>query len=313
MDFGSTSTSLPFTRVNDATPFNTVWSNDKWTTLSQGRQLLECLDIKGARRFGDWISGARSVHAVRHSISSATFNRERQILETSHASGSTPRHAKEAPEGFWEPEQPYEDRSSQSEHTVSDSTSPDDALSSTLLVELVQPGKVRLEMTKTSMPVYHFTKGGRNIRETHSFVIITTVPKSTFALPVTADLDETPSVTMAELPTTPLPTATILETTEPKMSLLTGVPNTKTITPTDEIMALDLGQAGDDHSRPLLFSRDGTVSRPRTLHFRGRDSRGKALDVHQLLEETDWASTSLGPREKWPQSLRTIGQLPVFL
>jgi hypothetical protein len=74
-------------------------------------------------------------------------------------------------------------------------------------------------------------------------------------------------------------------------------------------MALDLVESSDGQaSRPLYFSSDGTVSRPRGPLLNGVDERGKPLDVHVLLETTDWSKTGLGPRENWPQSLKTVGE-----
>jgi hypothetical protein len=80
------------------------------------------------------------------------------------------------------------------------------------------------------------------------------------------------------------------------------------ITPTDEIMALDLSASGERTDRPLLFDKDGVVSRLKGSRTAGYDERGKALDVNVLLETYDWATTSLGPKDRWPQSLKTVGE-----
>lgn len=83
------------------------------------------------------------------------------------------------------------------------------------------------------------------------------------------------------------------------------------LTPTEEIAALEMpSSAGMGHldrpNRPIFFSRDGTVSGK--SHTRPeRDEKGKSMDVHELLRTTDWAATSLGPMDKWPQSLKTAG------
>jgi hypothetical protein len=85
------------------------------------------------------------------------------------------------------------------------------------------------------------------------------------------------------------------------------------ITPTDEIMALDMPHGSTGQSRPIFFNRDGTVSRPRGFGNKGLDNNGRSLDVHELLRDFEWSTTSLGPQESWPQSLKTIGMSRVSL
>jgi hypothetical protein len=253
-----------------------------------------------------------------------------------------------APAGFWEPEVPYEDYSSVSGRSASstgatgiedtDSTHPGPF---TLTLELVDPGLVTLEMTKTFLPIFKTNRAGaRTMVETDSFIIITTVPRSGFVMKSGADLhrtsihaDTTKDVPMqtedhemgeneykqvephslkprTKIISNPLiPPRSLSISPLPTLNLSISNPQ---MTPTDEIMALELvdqtlSQAGQT-SRPLYFSSDGTVSRARGALMSGVDDRGKPLDVHVLLEATDWSKTALGPREQWPQSLKTVGE-----
>lgn len=257
------------------------------------------------------------------------------------------------PEGFWEPERPpYEDRSSLSGSipdigaVVSGEHGADKPRAATLDLEFEEPTPVRLELTKTSMPIYQIGRTGeRTQMTTHTVVVITTVPLSPIAETLAHDsegahlhpavsrlnLEDIPagSVQVPEGPHVSAPSPVSGESSAPRTTILptpnspkrqVGIPlppsatnaqapGTANLTPTDEIMALDIpgnGQAGP--GRPLLFNRDGTVVRQRPQSKRGYDAKGKPLDVAELLETTDWSQTGLGPRETWPQSLRTVGQ-----
>jgi len=84
--------------------------------------------------------------------------------------------------------------------------------------------------------------------------------------------------------------------------LLPGAPNSADVDAFEQFRGLDL-QPG----RPLIFHRDGTVSyQPGGSSATTAD--GRSLDVHTLLETTDWSKTSLGPRESWPGSLNGFGK-----
>ena len=359
---------LPFTRstFSSSSLFDAAWANEKWKHLTQGRQLLECLNTDGARAIGDWISGARALRELKrrssagsgaytiqpgHNTGSARFPSD--VLSqaaggsvhadpVSSIAGSSrgTKHDQSmpsAPEGFWEPEiQPYEDRSALSDSMSSPRKGPtakttrnDFSGSETLTVKLVEPGQVTLDLTKTALPIYQFGRGGSRTRmETHTFVVVTTRLRSKFVpnqniRPVrTVEDSELPAqqasraedpqpassirTTILAPPSSPLRShaslpfgATFDQQANPSVSL----------TPTDEIMALDLSQPGDPSQppRPLFFNRDGTISRHAPIP-QGTDLRGRSLDVNELLETTDWGETPLGPRESWPQSLKTIGK-----
>lgn len=366
---------LPFTRssASHIRPFTPVWANEKWENLVQGTDLLQCLDINGARRIGDWISGARAAKkdkkrdpATTAAIESfigqgGSTSRRRAIQSISGtgsidpraattptpavqspplADGSSTSAAPQAPEGFWEHEMPpYEDRSSDSDPmTLSDDATGIGAVHEdhpgphTITVKLIRPGRVTLELTKSSMPIYHISKSGSRTRvTTHTYTIITTIPRSALipnSNPDAMEATDIPDVTeptpietdqfQAEVletnlrttilpnPSSPmralskaLPRAASLTTLEPPDYDLTPIDNTMITNP----LALQPG-------RSLVFNRDGTMSRQQSGFPAGATDQGLSLDVHELLETTDWSKTGLGPRDQWPQSLKGAGQSP---
>lgn len=259
-----------------------------------------------------------------------------------------------APAGFWEPEIPYGEHASASGRSASSAgvtgiEGVDESHQGpfSLTLNLVDPGQVTLELTKTALPIFKRSRTGlQTMVQTDSFIIVTTVPKSGFVSkgqrvvsrvptrmeqpvelsPKSQTVDEKMQVDIEQTPfaqtqpgSTPVkPRTTLLShptglartmTISPLPNIeMPSIPSTQ-MTPTDEIMALDLAEAGEGQaSRPLYFSSDGTVSRPRGPLLNGVDERGKPLDVHVLLATTDWSKTGLGARETWPQSLKTIGE-----
>jgi hypothetical protein len=222
---GTQDQQLAFSRssTSHTNPFTPIWANEKWKNLLHGTDLLQSLDMHGARRFGDWISGARAAKKDRRDSSTSaaleTFigqggstSRKRAIQAMSDRARAAPTlHAEtvppgfpEAPEGFWEPEMPpYEDRSTKSDLA----SSSDDATGigaveddhpgpNTITVQLKKPGKVTLEMTKSMMPIYSKAKNGAMTKViTHTFAIITTTPRSALVM------DTVPQRTNVEIPT----------------------------------------------------------------------------------------------------------------
>lgn len=183
--------------------------------MTQRRDLLDCLSIEEARRLGDWISGARAVrgtkvnkhHRVNAPMSLATLGETKHLRDFSfnvlpedvrksfENTTLSPRSPNDetmsaAPEGFWEPENPpYEDRSSRSDGSTDADTAgtglesfeEDHPGPATIIIELKKPGRVVLELTKTSTPIWQFQRSGARTRmETHTFVTVTTIPRSPF-------------------------------------------------------------------------------------------------------------------------------------
>lgn len=297
------------------------------------------MSIDGARQLGDWISGASAARQRRANNSRGAGSRaggsivEKRTTRKRGADEISPQSLdpsdsfeldeptptltrSAAPVGFWEPEVPYEEHASTSAHSGSDTGATgiegvdvSHPGPSTLILDFIDPGKVTLEMTKTTMPIYKYSKNGTRLMvETASYVVVTTVPKSSLVqngLSRIATIQDNPEPTghaprSIDLPAPPSPT---------RLSFLPETLSNQ-ITPTDEIMALDLaGPSEGQSTRPLYFRRDGTISRPRGPLLSGVDERGKPLDVRVLLDITDWSQTGLGPRDKWPQSLKTAGKL----
>lgn len=374
---------MPFSRssTSHTQPFTPIWANEKWKNLVHGNDLLQCLDMNGARRLGDWISGARAAkkdrrdsstaaaiesfigqggstsrrHAIQSIPGGSRFNGAVTPKSTSAAAtspGATTasgtgvgtggpsagQHA--APEGFWEPEMPpYEDRSTKSDPaSLSDDATGIGAVDdqhpgpNTITIKLIHPGRVTLEMTKSTMPIYHIPKAGAKTRvTTHTFAIITTVPRSALITDTVGNngvgYADQAAAGMMDIPQVVEPVETETETEQEREEAMNLVPR-KTIlpnpsspiraiskslpkaasleTPTEEPMAQ--ADSAFQPGRPLIFNRDGTVSRQQSAFPAGATEGGRSLDVSVLLETTNWANTSLGPRDQWPQSLKSAGK-----
>lgn len=225
------------------------------------------------------------------------------------------------PEGFWKSERPpHEDRSSPSGSmsdlaTVSSGergTANPRAVTLDLEIEGLTP--IRLELTKTSMPIYQIGRTGeRTQMTTHTIVVSTAVPSGAIADTV-AHNDEgaylyLPTVSRLKLEDVPAgpgqmpaglhvlaPSQVSGESSAPRTTILpppsspkrqVGIPLPTSATtaqpldpinlpPTDEIMALDISENGQAGlGPPLTFNRDGTVVRQRPQTERGYEAKGQ--------------------------------------
>lgn len=320
-----------FTRADHGTsqPFDIVWANEKWRNLTNDQPLLNCLNVKGARKLGNWIGGVKE----------ATGNGKEQIVHVAKAAGvGIPEVLAKmisSQSSSWAPEHPYEDRSTKSDHLSNSSEltgiEVEEGMQNnpaTVIIELVNPGTVTLEFTKTIMPVTRLGTGGLKApMNTHSFAIITTVPKSLFV--PNSSFQSSPlagpelqgvqdeAATRSNYPLA-IPKTTILSpsqsppplpfSTAPQSSL-TPNPDTDNISPAkksliDELKGPGILPPSKKHSAPLMFNGDGTVSR----QAQGLEARGESrTSVDVLMDQTDWSKTPLGPLEQWSQSLKTIG------
>lgn len=345
-----------FTRVDQGTlqPFDIVWANAKWRTLTNDQPLLACLNVREARKLGNWIGGVKEtrrngkkqtgqvakaagveIPEVLAKMASSQSSSDSSVVRQFHSADSGQDQLPQPPEDFWEPEHPYEDRSAKSDHL----SSPNDLTrigveecvqsdSATVIIELVNSGTVTLEFTKTFMPVARLGTGGLKApMNTHSFAIITTVPKSHFVpnlsfqsspfagpkLQKVQDEAATRSNPSLAIPKTtilsPLQSLPPLPLSTAPQSSLTPNPDPENISsakmsPIDELRGLDTLSPSRRLSAPLMFNGDGTVSRQaQNLEVKG----GLKTSVDVLMEQTDWSKTPLGPVERWPQSLKTIG------
>ena len=364
----SASPLVPFTRTSDPQfePFSPVWSNAKWHNLVQDRRLLECVDIETARSLGDWLSGARAssttkrlqTHSAQRSpisrptsssarprLSNLTTTRYNENGREEIVSPISPNGGEEPPEGFWEPDVPYEDRSARS-HSQSPSDTGATGIGSgegaspgpqSLTIELRQPGQVTLELTKTSLPIWQLSfPSTRTKMSTHSFVIVTTTPRSAFVPASITDTKDTSREDPREFYANHRPPSDPLETVGRHM-IASAVPRTTVLaandddvkptfregpvrrmiesertksnesTPPDEGKRLELPLSSSEAARHIHFSRNGVVTQSKPLLPTGGEVNGLSLDVNVLLQSTDWSKTSLGPKDSWPQSLKTIG------
>ncbi|OCF32740.1 hypothetical protein I316_05661 [Kwoniella heveanensis BCC8398] len=360
-----------FTRTeHDAfPPLSVVWSNTKWKNLTQRQPLLECLSIKEARKLGYWLTESldrtKGTSQVERRLSRVMLDGRSKNLSDYSISGGpstaqTPEFGKgdkapsqatpdplsptdtpsasfppPPPPDFWEPERPYEDRSSRSDTGISEAGADEadmpHAGPSTIIIKLTQPAKVLLEFTKTTLPIWKQSPKGSNSKaymSTHTFAIITTTPKS--ALIPSSPLGEgraspappfkhlardhtdvsqlAPPDRREESDVSPTPRTTILDHSASSSSNpLTRIPlpsssaDPRLTTMRDPRVEhnLEFFSGGAEVSRPLMFDRDGTVSR------RPMPTGPPSADVHALMASTDWSKTPLGPRDQWPQSLKT--------
>nr|XP_031864018.1 uncharacterized protein CI109_000662 [Kwoniella shandongensis]KAA5531090.1 hypothetical protein CI109_000662 [Kwoniella shandongensis] len=348
----------PFTRASHSRlqPFDVVWSNKKWRNLTQGRALLECLSTKAARELGDWISEARDLEefveaksptgngssqtitgfpnfSFAHSLDRRDpSDTPRATLNRSHSGASGARSPLlSPPAGFWEVEKPYEDRAMHSdgvlvsdvESTGLEGVNGDHPGPPTLVLELIRPGKVTLEMTKTTMSVWRSGSSGMQSQmNTHSFAIITTTPRSAL-IPNGATNDIHNEILSIAPPTEPpirpslehnsstpkaIPLASSASRSISQPNAATGKSNPQVDGSSNSahggVSQSRMDRVGDTVSQPLVFNRDGEVVKPKPK-VTGTHPDGTSMDVEVLMETTDWTQTSLGARETWPQSLKT--------
>ncbi|KIY35872.1 hypothetical protein I305_01447 [Cryptococcus gattii E566] len=345
----------PFTRVDQGTlqPFDIVWANEKWRTLTNNQPLLACLNVREARKLGNWIGGVKEtrrngkeqtdqvakaagmeIPEVLEKMVSSQSSSDSTVVRQFHSADSGQDQLPQPPEDFWEPEHPYEDRSAKSDHLSSSNDLTGirveecvQSNSATVTIELVNSGTVTLEFTKTFIPVARLGTGGLKApMNTHSFAIITTVPKSHFVpnlsfqsspfagpkLQKVQDEAATRSNPALAIPKTtilsPLQSLPPLPLSTAPQSSLTPNPDPENMSsakmsPVDELRGLDTLSPSRRLSAPLMFNGDGTVSRQaQNLEVKG----GLKTNVDVLMEQTDWSKTPLGPVERWPQSLKTI-------
>nr|XP_019011586.1 uncharacterized protein I206_03688 [Kwoniella pini CBS 10737]OCF50367.1 hypothetical protein I206_03688 [Kwoniella pini CBS 10737] len=323
-------------------PFEVFWGNDSWKNFVKESTLLECLDVDGARSLGKWISGIKSLeqlsssplnqkvlgladHLANFSLSlPATSGRKLPQdgkPETDNTSESISEiDAALSPRTALRPSISNQEDQDQTAATPTPSSSfastTDDKL---LLLDFLRPVQVKFELLKTYMPIWCASKGsGRNKLATHSFVIITTIPRSDYSpsyhkIPKVEPAQDVSSATAAEeggLELDAKPTTKILTPSDspthhtlrrPIPSAYSSDPSVtnKSVTPTEELTGFDFGAK---KSTAIRYGRDGAITRPAQWN-------SNIVDVHDLMQSTDWAATALGPRESWPQSLKTTVSL----
>ncbi|WVQ68391.1 uncharacterized protein L199_006599 [Kwoniella botswanensis] len=321
-------------------PFEVVWSNTKYQTYTQGSTLLECLDVDGARKLGKWIGGQGVQHpsgdsSVKGKDKDHTFASDFTIDTTSGDGPIRPQVKVGEPSSTGGPYSPRTvlGPSLIDQDHLEPSITPTSSFSENkpLLLNFVHPSTASFELIKTNLPIWRTGRtggSGKARMTTHSFVIITTIPRSdSDTVPPSSSFSDpdpfmlTPMKEKSnflsrqdELPETPvIPKTTVLSpsTSPSHKSLTRPIPAAtssdpalthKAVTPTEELNGFDFTSKKPGAIR---FGRDGTVT---TSNPEG-NRRDLVADVHDLMESTDWSQTPLGPREQWPQSLKTIVSL----
>ncbi|WVR09485.1 hypothetical protein IAU60_006553 [Kwoniella sp. DSM 27419] len=331
----------------DFPPMAVMWSNAKWRNLTHGKPLLECLTVRQARKLGHWLTERTDVSrwAETSDVRSGHRSMEKALAEYNIAKagpslGSLPEIGSPTeiqrprlsrsdlpPPDFWEPERPYEDRSVKSDTGISeagaDGVDVRNPAPSTVIIELERPYKVKLELTKTVMPIWRVDKRGVRSRVgSHTFAVITTTPRSALVSNASSLVSNSASGSPSDEQAPALggdleaveeaedaagPRATVLGQGGPSTNSLgrpvpsasTADPHLTTRVPETETHP-DIFSAAAGNSRPIMFNRDGTVSRQVV------PSEGTSKDVRVMMETMDWSKTALGPRDQWPQSLKTI-------
>nr|XP_019006639.1 uncharacterized protein I203_00231 [Kwoniella mangroviensis CBS 8507]OCF70100.1 hypothetical protein I203_00231 [Kwoniella mangroviensis CBS 8507] len=330
-------------------PFEVVWSNNRYKKFIQGSTLLECLDVEGARKLGRWIggqwTGGQGVQDLRGD-SSGKGKDKGQTFASDFTIDNTIGDGSAQPEvkvgGSSSKGSSYSPKTvlgssflDQDGHEpITDSASYFSG-SESLLLDFVHPSKACFELIRTDLPIWRLGRSGGSGKApmtTHTFVIITTIPRSDpeiFQLSASfSDQNGDPGTFMLsplkekssflppqdELLATPvIPKTTVLSpsTSPSHKSLTRPIPaatssdpalTQKAVTPTEELNGFDFISKKPGAIR---FGRDGTVTKS---SGEGR-RQDLTVDVHDLMESTDWSKTPLGPREQWPQSLKTIVSL----
>ncbi|WVR09484.1 hypothetical protein IAU60_006552 [Kwoniella sp. DSM 27419] len=209
---------VPFTRsTGSSSAFDIVWSNSKWQALAENASILDCLDMAGARAFGDWISGARENRSRSESLGEPS-TAQRGLDHSGHGvgrisggSGRTPishdrqlyspisptslspgvAQGREPPAGFWETGSSYDDPVENVEGSLPNRLKAaglrigeaNPLGPASLCVNLVHPCNITLEMTKTMLSVATKSTDEPAADEpqsmSHSLAIVTTIPRST--------------------------------------------------------------------------------------------------------------------------------------
>ncbi|KAL1413038.1 hypothetical protein Q8F55_000787 [Vanrija albida] len=300
---------LPFTQTQNTSSislpsFTPVWANEPWKLAADGLPLLSCLSIDSARLLGEWLSGAQDLRV--RSISEAANN-------VNIPGAESPQEVPDTSPGSLSDVTTVPSLTSSSTQETTHSSTPTDTppAPSTLTLEFNFPSGPRVyEIIKSTMPVYYNNRKDASQIGTHSFAIITTIPRPA-AQPqpqrllsqVTPQQAGIPTVTMVEL-SDEAKTPSIPKGPDLARSMFTGKVDEPRWSP--ESNTPHAMESPSLTSGPVHFYRDGRVrnivSAP-SLRSESDDDMSK--NVHALLDRVDWTQTSLGAKEDWSQSLKT--------
>jgi hypothetical protein len=298
---------LPFTPTSPLLPtFTPVWANEPWKLAAEGKPLLSCLSIESARMLGEWLSGAQDLRF--RSISGATSNLNIPDLDSPDAVPET------SPGSISDVTNAPSLTSASTQDTTPRARLLTRCLRPPLTLEFNFPSGPRVfEVVRSTMPVYYSNRKESSQIGTHTFAVITTIPRPASEAPpkrrlshVTPKSVGIPAVTMVELEdefkTPRFQRGLSWRARCSREDLKNPDGRQNPIHPTR--WRARLSQAAQFTSTAMGESE--TSSPP-------PNRRVTTLLVRTstpCLDHVDWAQTSLGPRDDWSQSLKTSGAYP---
>ncbi|WRT68535.1 uncharacterized protein IL334_005512 [Kwoniella shivajii] len=315
-------------------PFKIFWANDKWRNLARGNTLLECLDVEGARKLGNWISGLEG-NGKSDLPSPDKAQSEAGPSQYAQNTLAASRNNTASPQGG--PKSTGYDRIGQSPHSPRSiqhasfgqddpAQYPSPSFTLPFRLDLVHPVRTAWKLLQVIMPIWRIGENAERTQiGTHNFAIITTIPRTSATLEMMnglrayqGDKQDVKEIVSPQIEEKPF--------AQPKTTVLTGSPGSHSNTlnrpipsafssdpsvtrgsgiPTEELKGFDFSTK---QTEAIRFGRDGTVTRP-TPKAKSSSSDTKYKTAQELMDSTDWAATSLGPRDQWPQSLKTAASL----
>ncbi|WWC90485.1 uncharacterized protein L201_005421 [Kwoniella dendrophila CBS 6074] len=352
---------VPLSPENLNSSRSLVWSNARWQNHVRGKSLLECLDIDGARNLGKWITEGQppinstsgdyiqqetkenrkndwSSYTTASSSDLYTPSYDRQEVGANKLGESSKTESLYSPRSQFQSALRDEDNQGVPGYFSSipsiSSSAPETINTAGYLLDLIHPIKAKFELIKTSMPIWRIGKNGSRVKmQTHSYLIITSIPRSKldtnsseYSLntpppisPTSENLAVSEVTPKFELKPPSTPKTTILSpTTSPSYRSLTK-PLPSTSLPKEEHSSLKRKSTTEQDKGPNHETSDFKVNhkKPSAIRF-GKDGKIMSMkpsfvdgykSVHDLMNTTDWSKTSLGPQENWPQSLKTTVSL----
>lgn len=230
-----------------------VWTNRRWKELSNDGQPLQFLSVESGRRLRSWLAD----------------------------SGPPPPADSDGTSSG--PTTPLDGRPATGGLATMSATDARGSRGARLTLDFAFPsGTLTFELTKTLAPIFINHKGHRQIVDSYTFAVITTVPRDGAA----------ESKSGPEKAPRPSPS---LQRTALEKRRHEGAPPWS-----DKLLS-----AGSSPPLSLHFLRDGSVTHSTTPSLDATEDR-RPLNVQALLDGTDWSRTPLGPRDAWPASLRVM-------
>lgn len=291
---------LPWTMTSlPDNPFSPVWSNRSWRRLGRNQILSECLSLESLQRLGAWIVNAYTNDPDPEGV----YAHSSRPVEPERLKGL----------GIKLTDKSHDITSPTGRHGNSDRPLPP-----TITLQFrFGPTKGTFELTKSSMPIHLHHDNGRAIVTTHTFAVITAIPRDDSALRARRD---TPTMTpptphsgqlSPKLTATPAPDTPrrpmrkmVLDNKHPDGPVSLLVPVSPHMELSQAVGTFEAVKWGD--AQALVFNRDGTVQHSQPTPT-AKAPDGRPLAVNALVDYIDWSQTPLGSREQWTNSLKSQG------